>query len=54
MKAWENFNKLAETVTNEIIEGIQNDNLTWEQVWNPKNVPKNYFSDRPYTGFNAL
>jgi len=21
MKAWENFNKLAETVTNEIIEG---------------------------------
>ncbi|REG78504.1 ArdC family protein [Algoriphagus antarcticus] len=54
MKAWENFNKLAETVTNEIIEGIQNENLTWEQVWNPKNAPKNYASDRPYLGFNAL
>ncbi|WP_425639657.1 ArdC family protein [Algoriphagus yeomjeoni] len=54
MKAWENFNKLAETVTNEIIEGIQNENLTWEKVWNPRNAPKNYASDRPYLGFNAL
>ncbi len=54
MKAWENFNKLAESVTNEIIEGIQNENLTWEQVWNPQNAPKNYASDRPYLGFNAL
>ncbi len=54
MTAWENFNKLAETVTNEIIEGIQNENLTWEQVWNPKNAPKNYASNRPYLGFNAL
>ncbi|MEB2786499.1 ArdC-like ssDNA-binding domain-containing protein [Algoriphagus persicinus] len=54
MKAWENFNKLAETVTNEIIEGIENENLTWEKVWNPKNAPKNYTSDRSYTGFNAL
>ena len=40
MKTWENFNQLAETVTNEIIEGIQNENLTWEQVWSPKNSPK--------------
>lgn len=54
MTAWENFNKLAETVTNEIIEGIQNENLTWEKVWNPKNAPRNYASDRPYLGFNAL
>jgi antirestriction protein ArdC len=54
MTAWENFNKLAATVTNEIIEGIQNENLTWEQVWNPKNAPKNYASNRPYLGFNAL
>lgn len=54
MTAWENFNKLAETVTDEIIEGIQNENLTWERVWNPKNAPKNYASDRPYLGFNAL
>ncbi|GGF50948.1 ArdC family protein [Echinicola rosea] len=54
MKAWENFNKLAETVTNEIIEGIQSDNLTWEKVWNPRNAPKNYASNRPYLGFNAL
>ena len=54
MTAWENFNKLAETVTNEIIEGIQNENLTWEQVWNPKNAAKNYASNRPYLGFNAL
>ncbi len=54
MKAWENFNNLAETVTNEIIEGIQNENLTWEQVWNPRNAPKNYASNRPYLGFNAL
>ncbi|MEB2774616.1 zincin-like metallopeptidase domain-containing protein [Algoriphagus sp. D3-2-R+10] len=54
MKAWENFNKLAETVTNEIIEGIQNENLTWEKVWSPKNAPKNYASDRPYLGFNSL
>lgn len=54
MKAWENFNKLAETVTNEIIEGIQSDNLTWEKVWSPRNTPKNYASNRPYLGFNAL
>ncbi len=54
MKTWENFNQLAETVTNEIIEGIQNENLTWEQVWNPKNSPKNFASNRPYLGFNAL
>lgn len=54
MKTWENFNQLAETVTNEIIEGIQNENLTWEKVWNPQNAPKNYASDRPYLGFNAL
>lgn len=54
MKAWENFNHLAETVTNEIIEGIQNKNLTWEQVWSPNNSPKNYASNRPYLGFNAL
>ena len=54
MNAWENFNQLAETVTNEIIEGIQNENLTWEKVWNPKNAPRNYASDRPYLGFNAL
>ena len=27
MNAWENFNQLAETVTNEIIKGIQNENL---------------------------
>src|SRR5690606_18769232 len=39
---------------NEIIKGIQNENLTWEQVWNPRNAPKNYASDRAYTGFNAL
>lgn len=52
--AWENFNKLAESVTNEIIEGIQNENLTWEMVWNPANAPKNYATNRPYMGFNAL
>lgn len=38
MNAWENFNQLAESVTNEIIEGIQNENLTWEQVWSPKTL----------------
>lgn len=54
MKAWENFNELAESVTKEIIAGIENENLTWEQVWSPQNAPKNYASDRPYLGFNAL
>lgn len=54
MKAWENFNKLAETITNEIIDGIQSENLTGEQVWNPRNAPTNYASNQPYLGFNAL
>ena len=54
MNAWENFNELAESVTKDIITGIENENLTWEQVWNPQNAPKNYASDRPYLGFNAL
>ena len=45
---------MRKSVTNEIIEGIQNENLTSEQVWNPRNAPKNHASDRPYLGFNSL
>lgn len=54
MNAWEKFNQVAENLTAQIIEGIQNENLNWEKVWNPVNAPKNHFSNRPYLGFNAL
>ena len=54
MSQFEKFNQVAEKLTAEIIEGITNENLQWEKVWNPLNAPKNYFSNRHYLGFNAL
>jgi len=50
-----NFNKLAETVQRNAVEGIQNGNLTWEQGLESK---KRHLKIMPqivfYLGFNSL
>lgn len=52
--SWDKFNLIAEKLTNEIIEGIQNDDLKFEKMWNPLNAPTNYASKTSYKGFNAF
>jgi antirestriction protein ArdC len=54
MNAYQKFNQLAEQVTNEVIAELQLGKAIWQKTWSSFGLPKNYFSGRPYGGFNAF
>jgi antirestriction protein ArdC len=53
-KVYERFNLLAQTVTDEIIKGLERGDIFWKQEWKNAAFPQNVFTKRPYNGFNAL
>ncbi|WP_181308846.1 ArdC family protein [Rufibacter sp. XAAS-G3-1] len=57
MNAQQKFQQLAETVTNEIIEKLEQGVVIWQKPWGTAGfagLPKNYKSGRCYEGFNAF
>lgn len=44
-----------QVLTNQIIEALEAGDIPWEKPWDGvNNAPKNFVSDRPYQGFNAM
>lgn len=54
MNAYQKFNQLAEQVTNEIIAALEQGQFLWQKPWSAYGLPRNYYSHRPYEGFNAF
>ncbi|WP_276499853.1 ArdC family protein [Pontibacter litorisediminis] len=54
MNAYQKFHQLAEQVTNEVIEQLEQGKVLWQKPWTSFGLPKNYSSGRPYEGFNAF
>lgn len=57
MNAQQKFQQLAERVTNEVIEKLEQGIVIWQKPWGTAGftgLPKNYKSGRCYEGFNAF
>lgn len=54
MNAYQKFNQLARQVTGEVIAELEKGKAIWQKPWSGLGLPKNYFSGRPYEGFNAF
>lgn len=54
MKANDKLNQLAERVTGEIIELLENGTVAWHKPWTAHGMPKNVITKRNYDGFNAF
>jgi antirestriction protein ArdC len=52
--SWEKFDKLCEKIAEEIIFKIENEDLTFEDMWCKVGTPMNVVSHEPYQGFNSL
>jgi len=48
------FSQLADQVTNEVIEQLEQGNVFWKKPWSSYGLPKNYKTNRAYEGFNAF
>ncbi|TXK23389.1 DUF1738 domain-containing protein [Pontibacter qinzhouensis] len=54
MNAYQKFIQLADQVTNEVIEQLEQGQVFWRKPWTSYGLPKNYVSGRYYEGFNAF
>lgn len=54
MKANDKLNQLAERVTGEIIELLENGTVAWHKPWSAHGMPLNIATKRNYDGFNAF
>ena len=48
------FQEVADKITKEIIEEMQNGNAVWQKCWSSAGAARNYTTGRNYEGFNQL